>query len=81
MSLEDFESPEFDLFKPIIDAFVTKYPEVENGPCHIIFSDYNLERHWLEDMRDKIVYDPNYHQPTEELIIHLIDICDLLGIK
>ncbi len=81
MNPEDFESLEFDLFKPIIDAFVKKYPEVENGPCHIIFGDYNLERHWLEDMRDKIVYDPGYHKQTEELLIHLIDICDLLEIE
>mgnify|MGYP007077674836 CR=1 FL=1 len=44
MNPEDFESPEFDLFKPIIDAFVKKYPGVEHGPNHVIFGDYNLNK-------------------------------------
>ena len=80
MNPEDFESPEFDLFKPIIDAFVKKYPEVENGPCHIIFGDYNLERHWLADMKEKLPVHPDYHYQTERLLEYLIKICDLLGI-
>ncbi len=90
MNPEDFESPEFDLFKTIIDAFVKKYPGVEHGPNHVIFGDYNLEKDWLVSAQIKI-RDRNgpgpmrlpemYDSETNDLLTALITICELLEIE